>query len=81
MSALRGLRNSEPSPSSDMGVRESNPAWTESSRASSATVRAMGPFTPMLGSQSSRVWFGTRPMLVRKPSTLFQPAGLRRLPP
>ena len=44
-------------------------------------LRAIGPVTPMDGIQTSSPATGTTPALVRKPNTLFQPAGLRRLPP
>ncbi len=62
-----GPRNWSPELSMESGARGSNPAWIESSRARSATLRAIGPTTPMEGSQASGASVGTRPMLVRKP--------------
>ena len=57
------------------------PAITESSSARSAGLRAIGPLTPIDGSQASRPSLGTRPIDGLSPYTLFHPAGLRRLPP
>jgi hypothetical protein len=45
------------------------------------TLALLRPGSHQDGNQQSRVSLGMRPMLVRKPKTLFQPAGLRRLPP
>jgi hypothetical protein len=53
----------------DRGRRESYPAWTDSNIDRSATVRAIGPITPIDGSQTSRASDGTSPKLVRKPKT------------
>ena len=50
-------------------------------RAHEQGLRAIGPATPMDGSHTSSPATGTIPKLVRKPNTLFHPAGLRRLPP
>ena len=60
--------------------RRSRPAPRAAARAS-GTLRAIGPITPMVSRKASRPSAGTRPRLVRKfLNTLFQPAGLRRLP-
>src|SRR5439155_17013106 len=72
--------NGAAGPSIDSGTLKSWPAMIDSNSAVSATVRPIGPTTPIEGIHWSGV-LGTRPTLVRKPQTLFQPAGLRRLPP
>ena len=64
-----------------MGERSSGPAITDSMSAVSATVRAMGPVTPIVSQPRSLGWYGTRPGLVRKPTTPQKAAGVRREPP
>ena len=54
---------------------------TESSRAASATWRAIGPATSRGSNSTARGHIGTRPGDVRKPTTLHQDAGLRSEPP
>ena len=54
---------------------------TESMTAVSATVRAIGPVTPMESHASAFGWYGTRPGVVRKPTTPQKAAGVRREPP
>ena len=44
---------------------------------SSMTVLAIGPTTDIDGNQQSRVSLGMRPMLVRKPKTLFDRFSLQ----
>jgi len=62
-------------------ARGSGPDWTASSRAVSATVRAIGPSTPRVSAGSVTGHLGTRPGDGRKPTTLQKLAGLRNEPP
>ena len=64
-----------------MGERGSGPAMAESSSATSATVRAIGPSTEKGAQPSSAGHVGTRPGEGRKPTTLQKLAGLRSEPP
>src|SRR5215813_14274703 len=50
-------------------------------RATSATVRAIGPVTLIESHASVFGYCGTRPGLVRKPTTPQKAAGMRREPP
>src|SRR3989442_1771470 len=50
-------------------------------RATSATVRAIGPVTPRVSQISARGCEGTRPGVVRKPTTPQKAAGTRSEPP
>src|SRR5690606_18455771 len=63
------------------GLRGSGPASTDSSRAASATVRAIGPCTPSVAHGTWLGWLGTRPGAGRSPTTLQNDAGLRSEPP
>ncbi len=54
---------------------------TASSRATSATVLAMGPTTPIVSSASENGQMGTRPGDGRSPTTLQKLAGFRNEPP
>jgi hypothetical protein len=56
----------------------SGPASTLNNNATSATVRAIGPATPIGDQLAPR---GTRPGDGRNPTTLHQAAGLRSEPP
>ena len=71
----------EPGSPSDTGTRASGPLITDSSSATSSTLRAIGPPTPRLCHGSGSGWLGTRPMVGRRPTTLQNAAGLRREPP
>ncbi len=64
-----------------MGERASGPTIALSRRATSATVRAIGPWT--LNGSHAEVdgHTGTRPGAERSPTTLQKAAGLRREPP
>jgi hypothetical protein len=54
---------------------------TASSMAVSATLRPIGPSVPNCCTKTSGVGpYGTRPCDGRRPTTLFQPGGFRRLP-
>src|SRR6267378_2147986 len=64
-----------------MGERSSGPAMTESMSAVSATVRAIGPVTPIESQPSAFGWYGTSPGLVLKPTTPQNAAGVRSEPP
>ena len=86
MRAPSGFRSSggwksRPGSGSEIGARGSGPATAPSIRATSVTLRAIGPCTP-IGNQAA--WLGqigTRPGAGRKPTTLQKPAGLRSDPP
>src|SRR5690606_2642701 len=63
------------------GARTSPPESTDSSSATSPTVRPIGPFVGS-GSQLSLLGqLGTRPVDGRSPTTLQKAAGLRSDPP
>src|SRR6185312_10453343 len=65
----------------ESGALASYPACTDSSRATSCTLRPMGPSVPSCDIHTSCAGaIGTRPCEGRSPNTLFQAAGLRRLP-
>src|SRR5262252_8055536 len=53
----------------------------ESMRATSATVRAMGPATPRVSHASARGCVGTSPGVVRNPTTPQKAAGVRSQTP
>src|SRR5579872_482848 len=65
----------------EMALRGSGPAITLKSKATSSTVRAMGPDTPSVAHAFPFAALGTRPGAVRKPTTLQKAAGLRKEPP
>ena len=75
-----GAKVAPGSPSAS-GTRGSGPASTESSRARSSTLRAIGPEIPSASHWFSDGHAGTRPRLGRSPYTPQNDAGLRRLPP
>src|SRR4029079_14780027 len=61
--------------------RSSAPAITPSSQATSDTVRASGPLTPIAPSGRGSGAMGTRPTVGRSATTLLKFAGLRSDPP
>src|SRR5262249_32875495 len=63
------------------GCRWSGRAIAASMRATSATVRAIGPATPRVSQTNARGCDGTSPGVVRKPTTPQKDAGTRRDPP
>ena len=63
------------------GTRGSGPAITESSSATSPTLRANGPATPSVSQWLSAGQSGTRPSEGRRPTTPQNDAGLRNEPP
>ncbi len=64
-----------------IGTRGSGPDITDSSSATSATVRAIGPSTANVSATSASGQDGTRPGEGRSPATLQKLAGLRSDPP
>ena len=78
---MTGGANVAPGSPSASGTRGSGPASTESSRARSSTLRAIGPEIPSASHWFSDGHAGTRPRLGRSPYTPQNDAGLRRLPP
>jgi len=54
----------------EVGARESGPAMTDSRKAASDTVRAMGPITESVSQALAEGQPGTRPGVGRKPTTL-----------
>src|SRR2546425_363670 len=77
----RGPRKRSPGSAMAIGERGSGPAIVLSIRATSATVRAMGPGTCSVDHGVSVGHGGTRPGAPRRPTTLQKLAGLRREPP
>src|SRR5918994_841679 len=76
-----GRENEAPGSDSETGERGSGPAIAESIRATSSTVRAIGPSTEN-GNQAARFGHvGTLPVEGRNPTTLQKLAGLRKEPP
>src|SRR5262249_15325940 len=73
--------NSLASTSYESGARSSEPAMAETMKATSATVRAIGPTTPRESQISVRGWDGTRPGVVRKPTPPQEAAGPPTRPP
>lgn len=71
----------EPGVCSERGSRGSGPASTDRVRATSATVRAIGPFTDNWPQGALSGQDGTRPGDGRSPTTLLKEAGLRSEPP
>src|SRR5262245_15131884 len=71
----------EPGSLNEIGERGSGPARTERSKATSATVRAIGPSTDRVNQPSSTGQDGTRPGEGLNPTTLQKLAGLRSEPP
>src|SRR5580700_9821419 len=71
----------EPDSQIEMGQRGSGPAITLSSKATSGTLRAMGPETAMVDQESPPAACATRPGAVRNPTTPQNAAGLRKEPP
>ncbi len=63
------------------GTRGSGPEMAASSRATSATVRPIGPSTPSQSATSVTGQEGTRPGDGRSPTTLQKLAGFRSEPP
>src|SRR5690606_19718409 len=70
-----------PGSDNDSGARGSGPAIADSSRATSATVRAIGPWVDSVEYGVESGQFGTRPGVGRKPTMLQKDAGLRSEPP
>ena len=80
-SRASGRANTLPGSCTEIGERGSGPAIAESISATSSTVRAIGPTTGS-GNQALKAGqFGTRPGVLRKPTTLQKLAGLRSEPP
>ena len=76
-----GCRKRAPSSARLIGQRLSGPATALRSRATSATVRPIGPSTPNVCQPSCAGQEGTRPGDGRRPTTLQKLAGLRSDPP
>ena len=76
-----GTRKRSPASAMAIGTRGSGPAITERSRATSCTVRAMGPCTEKGDHARVAGHTGTRPGAERNPTTLQKLAGLRSEPP
>src|SRR5688500_645638 len=73
--------NAAPGSSSEIGTLSSGPAVTESIRAMSRTVRAIGPTTRKDSEVQFDGYIGTRPGDGRQPTTPQTLAGIRRDPP
>ncbi len=82
-SPARGGPYVAPGSGSDHPTRGSGPAWTLSSKATSSTVRPIGPCTPSDGPSRPGTpgRLGTRPIEGRSPTTPQNDAGLRNEPP
>ncbi len=80
-SRARSPRRSAGSDRSQPGSRGSGPAITPSRKATSATERAIGPFTPKPSRGNGSGAVGTRPTDGRSATTLLKLAGLRSEPP
>jgi hypothetical protein len=81
MESASGGANTIPGSPRAVGVLGSGPASTDSSRARSPTLRAIGPLTEVVSHRLSVGHDGTRPRLGRRPTTPQNDAGLRSEPP
>src|ERR671917_2686851 len=76
-----GAANEVPGSPREMGTRRSGPAIADSTSATSATVRPIGPCTDSCDHPIAAGQVGTRPGVGRSPTTLQNAAGLRSDPP